>query len=339
MAPTPVEKIRKILIIKPSAFGDIVHTLPVLAALKKKFPDACIHWVVSRGLHTFLEDHPFIDRLWIFDRQRWKEPGRMLRSALEVFRFWQGLRQEKFDVSIDLSGLLRSGLITWAAGAKIRLGFENSDEGSAFFYNRKIHGDMSIHAVKRYLALAACLGCDPNEVKYPFAAYDENPPIMSEMPAEYAVMVPSAGKEANRWQAERFGELASRFPFRTVLLGGKGDSGVIEKTVEHSGGMAVSLAGRTTLKELIPVIGKAKFMVTNDTGPMHVAAALGVPVFAIFGPANPIRTGPFGDIHTIITKDMDCAPCYAWKPCENWRCMEGITIDEVYESIRKKDLV
>ena len=96
------------------------------------------------------------------------------------------------------------------------------------------------------------------------------------------------------------------------------------------------LAGKTGLKELVPVIRKASFMVTNDTGPMHIAAACEVPVFAIFGPANPIRTGPYGDIHTIIREDLECAPCYAWKPCGNWQCMELITVDKVFDIISKK---
>ena len=138
---------RKILIIKPSALGDIVHTLPVLQALKTCYPEVEIHWVVVKGLHTFLEGHPLIHRLWIFDRQKWKSFSALSSTLKEIRQFVHGLRAERFDVSLDFSGLLRSGLITWMAGARIRLGFSNGDEGSFLFYNRAIDGDMSIHAV------------------------------------------------------------------------------------------------------------------------------------------------------------------------------------------------
>lgn len=325
--------IKKILIIKPSALGDIVHTLPVLAAIRKRFPEAEIHWLVTRGLHSFLEGHPMLDRLWIFDRERWRDLARLGRTLKELLAFRTALRREKFDISVDLSGLLRSGLITWAAGATTRLGFKNSDEGSWLFYNRKISGDMSIHAVDRYLKFAEYLGCDTSEVQFPFAQDEKIPPVMAELPDRYAVMVPSAGKEANRWPAERFGKLAARLAMPMVLLGSPEDAGVTAEVARFSEGRAIDLAGKTNLKELIPIIEKAAFMVTNDTGPMHISAALQVPVYAIFGPANPARTGPYGDIHTIIRTGAACSPCYRWKPCENWRCMEDISVDFVFETI------
>lgn len=327
--------VNKILIIKPSALGDIVHTLPVLAAIRKRFPAAEIHWLVARGLHSFLEGHPMLDRLWIFDRERWRDLARLGRTVKELLAFRAALRREKFDVSVDLSGLLRSGLITWAAGATLRLGFKDSDEGSWLFYNRKIPGDMSIHAVDRYLKFADFLGCDTSEVHFPFAPYEKNPPVMAGLPERYAVMVPSAGKEANRWPADRFGGLAARLAMPMVLLGSSGDAPVTAEVARRSGGRAIDLAGKTSLKELIPIIEKASFMVTNDTGPMHIAAALKVPVYAIFGPANPARTGPYGEIHTVIRTGIACSPCYRWKPCENWRCMEDISVDLVFEAINR----
>lgn len=336
MADSVPARLEKLLIIKPSALGDIVHTLPFLAAVKERFPRAGIHWVVARGLHTFLEGHPLIEKLWIMDKDAWKRPGNLRQTVRDIAGLWHGLRQERFDVSVDLSGLLRSGLITFVAGARRKIGFAESDEGSPFFYTEKIHGDMNIHAVDRYLSIAAFLGCDTRQVRFPFAPYDHQPAICRELPAEYIVLAPSAGKEANRWPADRFGRLAARFSLPSVVIAGAGEAAVAAEAVLHSEGKAVSIAGRTGLKELCAVIGKAKFFVTNDTGPMHIAAALGVPVFALFGPANPIRTGPYGEMHTVIKEDVDCAPCYRWKPCDNWRCMENLTVDKVYEVIRRR---
>ena len=119
------------------------------------------------------------------------------------------------------------------------------------------------------------------------------------------------------------------------MISDKADKVVVDKVVAESCGKAISLAGKTSLKELFGIIGRAEYFISNDTGPMHIAAAMKVPVFAVFGPANPDRTGPYGD-HSIIREDIECAPCYRWKPCENWRCMEDITVDRVLAEINSK---
>ncbi|MCB2184720.1 MAG: glycosyltransferase family 9 protein [Desulfobulbaceae bacterium] len=291
---------------------------------------------MAEGLHRFLENHPLIDRLWIFKKEKWRQRERLFSSLPEIAAFCKGLRREHFDISIDLSGLLRSGLMTFVAGARYKLGFKESHEGSPFFYNHKISTSTEIHAIDRYLKIPAYLGCPVDKVEYPFAPFPENPPIFETLPHEFCVMSPSAGKEANRWPADRFGRLAAKLPLPSLMISGKGDADVVEQAVSHSQGKAIDLAGKTSLPELIAIMRRARFLVTNDTGPMHISAACDTPVFAIFGPANPIRTGPYGTIHTVIKKDLPCAPCYRWKPCENWRCMEEITVDEVYEIINNK---
>ena len=328
----------KFLIIKPSALGDIVHTLPFLSILKRTYPNAEIHWVVAQGLHRFLENHPLINKLWVFDKDRWKRISNLGQTLRETASLRRGLKEQNFDVAVDLSGLLRSGLITMASGARVKLGFSDSNEGSPFFYSHKLKGGSKIHAVDRYLKLAGAIGCDLHPINYPFAPYPENPPICRDLPEEYAVIVPSAGKEANRWPVDRFGRLAARLALPSVVIGGTSDVGIAKEVVRIAGKNAVSLAGKTSLKELIPLIKKAKFMITNDTGPMHIAAGLNVPVFAIFGPANPVRTGPYGSIHKIIREEMDCSPCYRWKPCSHWKCMKNITVERVLREIETGNL-
>ena len=323
----------KILIIKPSALGDIVHTLPFLAAVRTTFPESEIHWVVARGLHTFLEGHPMISRLWIMDKDRWRQLSRFREIIPEISTFRRELVQEHFDVSIDLSGLLRSGLITFAAGARYKLGFSDSSEGSPFFYTHKIEGGRQIHAIDRYLKLAALMGCNTSQVSYPMPPYPSDSPLLSSLPERFCIIAPSAGKEANRWPADRFGKLAASLPLPSVVISNKADAEVAEAVVTASNGMAINLAGKTGLKELVALIARARFFISNDTGPMHIAAALGIPVFAIFGPANPIRTGPYGTIHTIIQQQLDCTPCYRQKPCKNWTCMKDITVEKVRQEI------
>ena len=332
------DNVKNILIIKPSALGDIVHSLPFLNVIKKTFPRARIDWVVAHGLHTFLEDHPMIDTLWVIKKDEWKKPGRLARTVREIYGLAKGLKNRNYDVSIDLSGLLRSGIITWFSKAGIRLGFKESDEGSPLFYSHKIHGSMNIHAIDRYLEIAKFMGCQVDSIEYPFAPYDETPPIAEQLPHQYVVMSPSAGKPANRWPADKFGRLAATLPLKTVVIAGKAEAGIADMVVTHSSGKAVSIAGKTNLKELIAVIKRASFFICNDTGPMHIAAALNIPVFAVFGPANPVRTGPYGSIHTVIQKDLDCSPCYAHKPCtaHGFKCMNELSVEDVANKIARQ---
>ncbi|WP_300456964.1 glycosyltransferase family 9 protein [Desulfobacula sp.] len=330
------DTVKKILIIKPSALGDIVHSLPFLASVKKKFPLAEIDWVVAHGLHTFLEGHPMINQLWVIKKDQWKKPGHLARTLKEINALRKGLKASGYDVSIDLSGLLRSGIITYLAGAKIKLGFKASDEGSPFFYTHKIHGSMNIHAIDRYMEIAGFMGCDTDTIDYPLAPYDPTPPILRELPPQYGVMSPSAGKPANRWPAEKFGRLASKLTLPTVVIANAAEAGIAEQVVGHAKGNAISVAGRTSLKDLLALIAGASFFVCNDTGPMHIAAALNIPVFAIFGPANPVRTGPYGSIHTVIQKKMDCAPCYAKQPCSHFRCMNELSVQAVFDILDQK---
>lgn len=328
--------IKKILIIKPSSLGDIVHSLPFLAAIKKKFSDAKIDWVVSYGLHNFLESHLMIDKLWIIKKDDWKKIKRFKLTIKEIWEFKRGLEKEKYDISIDLSGLFRSGIISCASRAKIKLGFKEFDEFSPFFYTHKIHGSMDIHAIDRYLEIAKFMGCDVDKIEYPLAPYNTKPDICSKLPKQYIIMSPGAGKSANQWQAEKFGQLAAKLDLPTIVIADVKEAKIANKVVKHSNKKAFSIAGETSLKDLIPIIKKAKFFISNDTGTMHIAAALDVPVFAIFGPANPDRTGPYGNIHTIIQKKIDCAPCYAKFPCSHFSCMNGLDVQEVFDKIDKK---
>lgn len=328
----------KILIIKPSALGDIVHTLPFLAAIKVRYPEAEVHWVVAENLYPFLEGHPLVDRFWLFNKQAWKRPGELKKNFPEIRAFCKGLRSVGFDVAVDLSGLFRSAVIAWLSGAESRIGFDNGSEGSPLFYTHKVHADMTTHAIERLLEVAAFLDCVEREVQYPLAPFDPEPAVCHDLPERFCIMVPSAGKEANRWPAERYGQLAAKLSIPSVLLGGAADKAVLDEVVDHGAGKVISLAGKTGLKELVPVISRASFMVANDTGPAHIAAACRVPVFAIFGPANPLRTGPYGAIHSIISLGLECAPCYAWEPCKKhqWDCMRKLSVDHVYAVVAEK---
>ncbi len=324
---------KKILIVKPSSLGDIIHSLPVLDSLYRCFPGAEIHWLVAKGFEGILEGHPMLAKIWVIHKDEWKKIARVRGTVRELRNLFRDLKGERFDYAIDLQGLFRSGLITRATGAPMRLGFKEAREGSGMFYTHTVAGGKDIHAVDRYLRTAAYLGCNVSVVRFPLPPDDTAVDLSHSIEGEYVVMCPGARKPANRWPVARFGKLASVLPLRTVVIGSKGDKTLAEHVVEESKGRAISMAGKTDLKGLVRLIRGARLMVTNDTGPMHIAAALGVAVFALFGPANPARTGPYGPGHTIIRKDMECSPCYK-RTCRAPRCMEMITVEEVAGPIR-----
>jgi heptosyltransferase I len=250
------------------------------------------------------------------------------------------LKLEKYDLVIDLQGLLRSGVITAATGSPVRIGFKEAREGSRVFYTHTVEGGKNIHAVDRYLKIAEFLGCDISEIVFPFPKLQSPSsfilhPSSFNSPDGYAVIVPGARWKTKRWPAEKFGKLASLLSIKSIIAGSKSDKDIADQIVSHSKGKSSSLAGRTTLKELIEIMRSARFVISNDSGPMHIAAALGIPVYAIFGPTDPGRTGPYGKGHTLIRSDTPCAPCFK-KSCDDMKCMKMVSADKVFEIITSK---
>jgi lipopolysaccharide heptosyltransferase I len=326
--------LRRILIVKPSALGDIVHSLPVLNALSKRFPDAEIDWVVAKGLHTILENHPLIGKLWIIDKSKWKKLGLIKETFAEIAQLRRDLKSQKYDLTVDLQGLLRTGLITKFTGSPNRVGFAAAREGASLFYSRKIKVDWNrFHAVDRYLKLVEPYGCDIDKVEFPLPSFEEDIPLFKELPKRFAIIAPSAGKEANRWPSEKFAKLASKLDLPSVVIGDPNASKIADEVVAGANGKAISVAGRTSLIELLALTKKADYFISNDTGPMHIAAALNVPVCAIFGPANPTRTGPYGDIHSIVSLRLPCSPCYAKKRNCGWECLGDLNVDMVLKGV------
>lgn len=326
----------KILVIKPSSLGDIVHSLPFLNVLRDRFPRSEIHWIIAKGLEGLLEGHPMINRLLIINKNEWKKIKNVKDTISELRSLFKSLKKEKFDIVADLQGLLRSGVLTAATGASVRVGFKEAREGSSIFYTHRVEGGKDIHAVDRYLKIAKFLGCDIGDVCFPLPLSFGSSRLARYLPdKEYAVLVPGARWKTKKWPPEKFGELASRLPMKFLIVGGKSDTDISNRVVNSSKGNAISIAGKTNIKELIEIMRKAKFVVSNDSGPMHIAAALGVPVFAIFGPTNPLRTGPYGKGHIIIRKGVECSPCYK-RSCRDIKCMEMIGVKEVADIIRQK---
>ncbi|GAB5046023.1 lipopolysaccharide heptosyltransferase I [Thermodesulfovibrio sp. TK110] len=325
-----LEKAKKLLIVKPSSLGDIVHSLAFLNTVKENFKDIKIHWIVSKEFEELLTEHPLIDKVITVDKNKWKD----LKNIALTFKEFQNLRRvlknENYDITVDLQGLLRSGIITWLSNASIRAGFKEARELSHIFYNKKISVSQGIHAVFRYLEVAKALGCRINSIKFPLPKVKE-PAWLNEFD-DFVVIIPSTRWQSKNWSIPYFVELVKMLPYKFLIVGSKSDKNEAIKIEEYTRGKAKSVAGKTTLKELIAVFEKSLFVITADTGTMHLAVACGKKVVALFGPTSPERTGPFGNWHLIIKSDMPCSPCFK-KKCDEHKCMKEITPQMVYNKI------
>lgn len=331
-----LDAIQKILIIKPSSLGDIVHSLPLLYRIKNSL-DCTVHWIVARQFKDILEGHPLIDKLWVINKDDWKNINKLGVTLEELKKLFRDLRAERYDLVIDLQGLLRSGIIAKATGSRIRIGLLGAREGARFFYTHIVNVKRDIHAVDRYLTVSDFLSLRGNDILFPLPELKDLKldGVTELLRDDYAVIAPGARWASKMWPPERFGEVASMLPLRSIVVGGSQDIPIAERVVMTSNGRAISISGRTGIKELINVIKGAKFMLCNDSGPMHIASAVGIPVFTIFGPTDPLKTGPYGIGHTIIRHKVSCSPCRK-RRCDDMRCMTELKATTVYEIIKEK---
>jgi heptosyltransferase I len=329
---------KNILLIKPSSLGDVVHALPVLNLLRRRFAGAKITWLLSRACAGLLEGHPQLDEIMLFDRKRLGQAWRSWRALGELREFARDLRGRRFDLVVDLQGLLRSGWMAWRSGAAARAGFANAREGAWLFYNLRVPIEtIEQHAVDRYLHVAEALGCgrEPVESRFHVTAEDRAAVAdMVERAERYAVVLPGANWSTKRWPAERFAELIAlmrgRYGLKAVVAGAADAVELAPKL-----GADINLAGRTSLRQLVALLERASLVVANDSGPMHIAAALGRPLVAIFGPTNPVRTGPYGRMDCVVRANVDCAPCYSRK-CSHVNCMQRLEAAEVMKTVERQ---
>ncbi|NPA49391.1 MAG: lipopolysaccharide heptosyltransferase I [Thermodesulfobacteria bacterium] len=324
----------KILLVKLSSLGDVIQALPVLSGLKAVFPEAEIDWVVEEPSAAILRNHPLLRRLLVFRRPQILA-GLKRGSFAELRRFLHPLREETYDVVLDLQGLLKSGLIVGVSRGRCKVGFANHREGSPLFYNLKLPPyDPEMHAVRRYLSTLRVFGLETPEAHFSFPPL---PPLEElrrkfALPERFAVLVPVARWPTKLWTTEGWQVLAQRlkregiFP---VIVGAKGDASYARKIL--AGAPGLSLCGETDLLELATLLRGASVIVSVDTGPMHLAAALGKPVVALFGPTAPWRTGPYGEGHRVIFKGLSCSPCFK-RECASRRCLTEIAPEEVLQA-------
>ena len=308
---------RSILIIKPSSIGDVVQALPTVNLIRQKYREAHISWLINDSLASLLENCPLINDRIEFHRRDYS------RFPALLGRLWR----KHFDVVIDLQGLLRSGLMTGATRAARRVGLSDAREGARFFYNEIVSVDRE-HAVDRYLRVARHLGCDPGPVVFPLGI----PPRGG---SEGLIAVsPSARWKTKLWGDDKFTALVRQLPSRRVVVTG---SVADRPRCELIAQGCRNLAGGTDLLELAELYSRCAVVITNDSGPMHLAAAVGTPVVAVFGPTDPGLTGPYGKQHVVLRAGIPCSPCLKdhCTHTPSMECMTRVTVEQVLEAARR----
>ncbi len=375
---------RRILIIKPSSLGDLVHALPVLALLRETWPRAHIAWLVGTAFAPLLDGHPLLDEVIVFDRRRF---GRLLQSRRILADFgrfvWQ-LRRRRFDLVIDLQGLVRSGFLAWASGAPRRVGFARARELAPLFYSRRVACPPdATHAVDKNLHLAEVLcrpvaagatdqnakrqrapqhaalagasrsdtRCVPGHgaASFPLGLRHEELAAARRLLADAAgrpldtfmALLPGARWESKRWPGDRFAALIDRLHAEglppVVLAGGSDDRTLAEQIASACAAPVTNLVGRTTLRELSALLALSTLVICQDSGPMHIAAALDKPLVALFGPTSPARTGPYSWAARVVALPLDCAPCYRRQcPLGHHACLKRLEVDAVLAAVRER---
>lgn len=309
---------RRIAIVRLSALGDVVHALPVASALRARWPESRITWIVERRHGAILRDHPALDEVVTVDTRAWRtarRPGAVVAAATAILDVRRRLREASVDVTVNLQGLVKSGLVTWATAAPLRIGFTAAhcrEPIAAVFTNRRVAPPPGArHVVDQYLSLLAALAIEPPErVEFPLpsdaaaeTAIEDFFATRGIKPRDRVVVLNvGAARPSKRWPASRFVELARRLPpetgARVVVLWGPDEAGTARAIAESVPG--ATLAPPTDLFALVAVVRRASVVVAGDTGPIHLAAGLGVPCVGLFGPTSGIRNGPYGPGHRIV---------------------------------------
>lgn len=334
-----------ILIIKPSALGDIVQALPALSALRRSFPDAEISWLVRPEFAPLLENHPHLTRVIHFDRKflgkAWFHPG-AFAAMLSLFR---RIRRCQFDAVFDFQGLFRTAFLARVSGCKKRFGPADAKELSRFFYTHRIKKPAeSPHVVDHYMNLVRAAGGAELEVEFTLPCDAQAEESVRRLLAtnsitsqQYAVLVPGSAHADKCWPIDRFAELASKLScdhnLSVVATGSPSEAPLVERLVQSADVPIGNLAGRTSISELIALLRNAALVVTNDTGPGHIAAALGRPIVMIFGKSNPLRVAPYRRPNTVVAIDPKGRGLLpeSTNPLHNIRLT---TLDDVRQKVR-----
>jgi len=363
----------RILLIKPSALGDVVHTIPLLVKLRARYPRARIDWLITPENAEIVRCHPALSNVVLFARRDFSKRGRRWHAVVAFLDLLKQIRRAKYDLVVDMHGQVRSAFFTLISGARVRIGFDRpikrsvtvsaehdlknvpshgwrgAREGSWIAYTHRIPiPTLDVHAIDRYLWVAPLLGLDddpPDLTIYLSSETIRNVERLLEehgVPASkpLVVLVPGTIWETKHWTIEGFAGVARQFlgdGFAVALAGTKRDQQRCRQIAAAAPGTS-DLSGKTTPAELAALIRRAEVAVTNDSGSMHVAASLGKPMVSVFGPTNPVHIGPYQRPESVVRVDLPCSPCNYRRLSQcpfDHACMKQVTSEMVVERARK----
>ena len=333
---------KNILIIKPSALGDVALALPSLSSLRASFPDARITWFVRQEFAVLLDNCSSIDDIIIFDRKFlgkwWFNPV----ALAALVRLTACLRRGKFDLVIDLQGLLRTALFAWLTGCKKRFGMATAREFATVFYTDKIAQDHdSIHVIDYYNKIMAAAGASVISTDYNLAPSDEAIDSVAGLLAEHqldgkecVVFVPGSARTYKNWPVKYYASLAEKitrqFDLPIIAVGSKSERLIVRQLQQRANVPIMDIAGLTDIPQLIALLKGAKLVISNDTGPGHVAVALGTAVVIIFGQTNPARISPYQKPNSFVAIDIN-GRGDAIESSEAKHRIKAVTVEQVFE--------
>ena len=343
-AANNVASLKNILIIKPSSLGDIILALPALSALRRNFPDAKISWLVRPEFEPLIKNHPHLTNTILFDRKLLGKWWCNWNSFSCLISLIAQLRSSRFDAVFDFQGLFRTALFGWISGCKKRFGMAAAREFGHIFYTHKIAQNKDcINLVDYYLKIVKAAGCKNIDVEFVLPQNQQDVDSANKLLTEngisnnnYAVLVPGSAHADKCWPVERFAVIAekisSQFNMPIIATGTKSERAVVEKIKSVCGVSIINLAGLTGIGELTAILKKTKIVISNDTGPGHIAAALNVPLVLIFGRSNPARVAPYGRANCVAAIEPNGR---GFKPdsTKAKHDIKFVTIDEVYRKI------
>jgi lipopolysaccharide heptosyltransferase I len=322
----------RILIVRLSAIGDCIHGLPVLCALRNALPQAHLSWIVEGHTAELLRRHPALDQVV-------QVPRKWLKSPRTAWNVRQQLRALRPDVAIDLQGLTKSAIAAWLSGAPTRIGFGGCDgrELSGWFNNTLVEPRMT-HVIDRNLELLGPLSIVPQGARFGLPVFEQEEAAIARyirergLGAGFALLNTGAGWPSKRWPVERFAEVAYHLGKRhhlhsVVAWAGQDEQVWAHQVIIASGGFA-HLAPATTLAELASLCRRAKFFIGSDTGPLHLAAAVGTPCIGLYGPVSAKRNGPYGDGHIALQKVLLTGSSRSRRTADN-ASMQAISVADV----------
>jgi heptosyltransferase-1 len=363
----------RILLIKPSALGDVVHTIPVLVKLRARYPHARIDWLITPENAEIVRCHPALSNVVLFARRDFSKRGRRWRALLAFFDLLKQIRRARYDLVIDMHGQVRSALFALISGARVRIGFDRpirrsltvsaehdlrnvpshgwrgAREGSWIAYTHRIPiPTLDVHAIDRYLWVAPLLGLDDDPPDLAIHLSSDTVRNVERLLKEHGVhadvplvvLVPGTIWETKHWTIEGFAGVARTFlndGFAVALAGTKRDQQRCRQIAAAAPGVC-DLSGKTTPAELAALIRRAEVAVTNDSGSMHVAASLRKPTVSVFGPTNPVHIGPYQRPESVVRMDLPCSPCNYRRLSQcpfDHACMKQVTSEMVVERVQK----